>query len=194
MLREGLDYNQLKDMDFVAVVTMSRTKTLIQAHKHFMDKLIPIMNHTGNDLNPRVFIASYMISLHPNHVFELGTTPGSLEERLFQSACILVRLFDEICKASPDARLPLIRQFKTPLLQYMRDFEAWKIPDGERILNRLERALFCLYNARQHLAETDEVIIQLDVQIERLRSKITQIDPTRLLQFDAMRRSMAPPA
>ena len=42
MLREGLDYDQLKDMDFLGVVTKSRSNTLIQALKNFMDKLNPI--------------------------------------------------------------------------------------------------------------------------------------------------------
>ena len=195
MLREGLDYDQLKDMDFLGVVTKSRSNTLIQALKNFMDKLNPIMNLTGNNLiNPRRFIAIYMISLHPTHVFEMQMTPENLEGRLFQSASTLVRAFDEICKASPDARLPLIRQFKTPLLQYMRDFEAWRIPDAERILVRVEHALVVIYNARQQLEETDNVIHELDVQIDRLRNKMAQLNPIRLSQFDAMRFSMAPPA
>ena len=196
MLREGLTYQQLKDLDIAGLVHKLKSGPLIRAHKRFVRKMMQIIKCPDLErLNPRVMNAAFMIVLHPMSSFEAAIVPGSVEEAVFRSGTAMLHAFDAICKAPSSARIELIKHFQTPLLAYMQDFAVWKIPDNNKIISRLERALFALYQARQQIQDGDvELNAAFDTQIERLRSKMVCMDSARLDQFDAMRRSMALPA
>jgi hypothetical protein len=193
-LRE--EYTRLKDLDFPALVHKLRSPSLCKPHARFVRKMLKTIIDCPEleSFNPRIILAAFMIVLHPARSFEAGVTPGSLEEAVFRSGTAMLQAFDAICKAAPSARTELILTFKEPLLSYTQDFKAWKIPDENRVISRLERALLAIYEAKRQRGDAnDEATIAIDAQIEKLRFIMARMSQARLDRFDAMRRSMAPP-
>jgi hypothetical protein len=143
----------------------------------------------------RVFLAGFMIAFRPTHVFE---SMGQLEQALFESAVPLITNFQRIveCVASGGSfqvvSPELTCQFPTMLFEYLKRFKAWKVPDEAKLTCRIKHALIALYGAEQHLPpdepEDSKLKIEFRTQIERLRSKLSQIaGPDALAQFDSER-------
>jgi hypothetical protein len=84
--------------------------------------------------------------------------------------------------------------FPTMLFEYLKRFNAWKIPDEAKLTCRIKHALIALYQAEEHLPPDEPVDSKLRVefrtQITRLRGKLQQIaGPDALSEFDALRKS-----
>ena len=90
----------------------------------------------------------------------------------------------------------LTREFPSTLFEYLKRFKAWKVPDEAKLTCRIKHALIALYAAQQQLPfdepEDSKLKVEFRVQIERLRSKLSQIaGPAALAQFDADRMTGA---
>ena len=142
-----------------------------------------------------------MIACRPSHVFE---TMGQLEQPLLEVARALVESFERIAGAVVAAGSiqpvdhSLTEGFVSLFMDYLRCFNAWKVPDEIKLVCRIRHALFALYNARDHLPADESADSKLSVefrtQIERLRSKLTQIGgQAALTQFDAENNSLDRP-
>lgn len=164
-----------------------------------------------DNVNVRVFLAAFLITYRSNHVFEMM---GELEITLKNSAMVMLRSFEEIlvkiqekCRTTTTSssmiavspRLPgddnrhiISKDFVPMLLQYLTDFERWKVPDKAKLMRRIVRALVALYEAEGQLPvdepENSRVKIQFRYQIQRLRSKLLQIGgQEKLDEFDQNR-------
>ena len=142
-----------------------------------------------------------MIAFRPTDVFE---SMGALEQALYDSATPLMASFERICsciRASPNhtfQEVPheLTRDFPTMLLEYLKRFKAWKVPDEAKLTSRIKHALVALYQAEEHLPpdepEDSKLRTEFRTQIERLRSKLQQIAGVDALkQFDEQQRAGA---
>lgn len=152
----------------------------------------PVQALTPENVNVRVFLAAYMIAYRPTHVFE---SMGPLETALLDSARTLLISFDNIikCVASEgffqEVPFHLTLDFPVFLFEYLKNFKAWKVPDEAKLVCRIKHALIALYGAESNLPrnepEDSKLKIEFRTQIERLRSKLSQIGGHEaLLKFD----------
>ena len=134
----------------------------------------------GDQINTKVFLASYMIALHPDRVFD---QMGLLEQAVFNAATPLVRVFTD---SVAEGRLS--RGFQELLTEYNARFLEWKQIDQVAICRRIKHALVDLY--RYHDG-TNEAIT---THIERLRLKLTTIaGAAALMTFDMERAAITQP-
>lgn len=133
-----------------------------------------------------------MIAFRPSNVFE---SMGALEQSLFESAIPLMTNFQNIveCTAANDSfkNVPhaLTRDFPSMIFEFLKRFKAWKIPDEAKLTCRIRHALVALYQAQSQLPpdepEDSNLKVEFRTQIERLRSKLSQIaGPAALVKFD----------
>ena len=187
-IKHGLTTDYLKTLSFDDLVLFLRNNTTISCAKVCVDRF-----HRGywsQAINVRVFLAAYMIVLHPGNVFE---SVGALEAAVIESARRLVVIYENILRSSLHTK-----SFSMALLDYYRDFKAWKVPDEAKLTCRIKHALIALYQAEGHLPadepEDSKLKLEFRTQIERLRSKLQQIAGAEALQkFDEDRLSGALP-
>eukprot|EP00291_Cryptomonas_curvata_P026132 CAMPEP_0172172484 /NCGR_PEP_ID=MMETSP1050-20130122/12474_1 /TAXON_ID=233186 /ORGANISM="Cryptomonas curvata, Strain CCAP979/52" /LENGTH=157 /DNA_ID=CAMNT_0012844033 /DNA_START=175 /DNA_END=645 /DNA_ORIENTATION=+ len=141
--------------------TVARCQTcLLRIHRLCTAPATPA-SQTGHEqsaanLNVRVFLAAYMIALHPTHVFE---AMGAVERDLTESAQRLLELFETILSAirsrphCASGSLPAAptQAFLPALADYQRCFHAWKTPDAAKLVGRIQHALVALYHAALRL-------------------------------------------
>ena len=96
--------------------------------------------------NTKIFLAAYMIAFHPKNVFE---TMGRLEQDLFDLTGPLVSAFEAIVKKAHSKEHT--DEFKAMLQEYLTCFDKWRVPDIEKLVNRIKHALVALYEAENHL-------------------------------------------
>jgi hypothetical protein len=146
-------------------------------------------------VNVRVFLAGFMIAFRPTHVFE---SMGQLEQSLYESALPLMTRFqsivEHIVSRGSFQQIPadLTHDFLPMIFEYLRRFNAWKVPDEAKLVCRIKHALVALYQAQQQLPldepDDSKLKVELITQIERLRSKLSKIAGSKsLAQFDAGR-------
>ena len=149
----------------------------------------------GDNVNVRVFLASYMIAYRPTHVFE---QLGELEVALLNSAKALQGCFETIVAAvhngASRSQIPadVTRPFEQLLCEYLKCFKAWKVPDEMKLTCRIQHALIALYMAQGQLPrdepEDSKLSVEFRTQIKRLRDKLSQIaGPDKLREFDNSR-------
>jgi hypothetical protein len=147
-------------------------------------------------INARVMLASYMIVLHPQMVFE---NMGTLETSLCTSANQMLRTFLEITAhlargiSLQNAPENLTLGFPVMVNTYLNDFRAWKIPDERVLTARIVAALNALYSASgpQHEPGPEQHVIV--TQIDRLREKLAEIAGIAAVQaYDRERQNNAP--
>lgn len=182
-----------------------REAPVIAVSKQFLQRLhrvsvllnrpsVAVTEYTTECVNVRVFLALYMIALRPTHVFE---SMGPLETSLWDVAKPLLRCFESIIQqlTARDNMLwavdiELRASFQALLMDYLRKFKAWKIPDAEKLACRIRNALVSLYDAERHLPPGElpdsKLREKFTEQISRLRFKLQQIaGPPALVDFDA---------
>jgi hypothetical protein len=149
-------------------------------------------------VNTRVFLAAFLIVGWPTRVFE---SMDDLETKLLESATALLASFEqivsEITKVKVFKNVPysITRPFHTLLMDYLRDFQAWKAPDEAKLITRITHALIALYQADQSLPPDEPANSKLKMefksQIERLRCKLRQISGSAMVeQFDEKRATL----
>ena len=140
----------------------------------------------------RVFLSAYMIAYFPDEVFD---RMEQIEKDLISVTMPLIDVFERISSAISESRnfcdtpSEITASFPSLLLAYMRKFKAWKIPDEERLVQRIQHGLLSLYEARSHLPpdEPDDSVLNIEfrVQIGRLRGRLAQVAGNDFLQkFD----------
>ena len=189
---------RVMSISFDELVSLLREKPVITAAKKCLQRihLLSTFRHgstpTGGlapeNVNVRVFLAAYMISFRPTHVFEsLGTS----QQAVIDAAKLLIASFEQICSSvipKGDSQnvpgfhnvpLAFTEQFQTLLFEYMKRFKAWKVPDEEKLSCRIKHALVALFEARGHLPPDEpadgRLMVEFNTQIERLKSKLVQI-------------------
>jgi hypothetical protein len=153
-----------------------------------------LINLPALDENPnvRVFLASFMIHTRPSSCFE---SIGPLEQSVQTSATALVNTFKEICNGITSPTRITIYQWCTwstlviQLKEYLTCFKEWKVPDENKLTERLKHALLALYRAETHLIpntyEYNSMIADLKSQKKKLRAKMLQIAGKEVLaSFD----------
>ena len=186
--------------------TISRCQAcVVRLHRLCCVRAIPIpepeQEQSATIVTIRVFLAAYMIALHPTQVFE---TIGAVERDLTESAQRLLDLFESILSAirsHPHFALCALpadtaQSFLLALSNYQLCFHAWKTPDAAKLIGRIQHALVALYHAAHHLLPAPADAgprAELRTQVRRLRDKLAQIaGPDALARFD--REHPAPPA
>ena len=151
---------------------------------------LPVENYTDPArINPRVFLAAYMVAFHPTSVFE---EIGALEQAVLDASGPMLQTFEDICQRLRDGvafdELPnnLTGGFVEMLMSYIRRFQAWKVPDEARLVTRIRHALVALYQAREHLPDDEPldspVRPQFLNQIQRLRTKLFQLGAANVVE------------
>ena len=179
---------------FEQLLVRLREADVLCAAKLFINRLYKLCTHRHDTQNPgtdgnkrvniRVVLAAFMIYFRPTHVFET-MDPGSLEHSLFDAAKALVDHLESIIECISanesfrDVPVEVSVRFEPLLTQYLRSFKAWKGPDLEKMITRIEHALIALYIARAKLSEEDPanstINANLDAEIARLRAKLSNL-------------------
>ena len=182
-------------MPFDEVVRYLREQNVIAATKACLQRihLLTIFRHGSPALtalvpehvNVRVFLAGFMIAYHPTRVFE---TMGALEQALLDSTDPLIEAFERICHQiamDPSfAHVPheLTKDFPTLLLNFLRAFKAWKVPDEAKLVKRIKHALVALHRGLEHLPpdepEESKLKMEYNISITRFRAKLKQLGGT----------------
>ena len=198
----GPTIEYVNSINFESLVTFLRDKNVILTTKMCLQRIhrLCILRHgnsqnlTSKDVNIRVFLAGFMIAYHSTHVFE---NMGNLETNLYEIAIPLFEKFERICKiiqtsnnhSFQDVPHSVTKDFVPTLFEYLKRFKTWKIPDENKLVQRIKHALIALYNAQRHLPsnepEDSKIKIEFRTQIERLRNKMIQIGGIdKLVEFD----------
>lgn len=201
LLAHGMTTRVALAMNFETLVTTLREQAIISNFKAALRRihLLTTFRHGSpssalvpENVNVRVVLAAFMIAYRPTHVFE---STGPLEQALVDSATPLIETFERICtqihknRAFSDVPAELTRHFPTLLLDYLRKFKAWKVPDEAKLTSRIKHALSALYQAKERLSPNEPVDsklrMELDTQTRNLRLKLSQIAGDSALQeFD----------
>ena len=154
------------------------------------------------EVNVRIVLAGFMIAIRPTHVFEAMT---QMEQDLMAGALALWEDLERIVAAiheTPTQTFSAIapelsKDFYRLLMEYLKLFHAWKVPDAAKLTSRITHALMALYQAEAALPvhrEGDpplsEALMNLNSefvrQILRLREKLEQIGgAAAITAFDA---------
>ena len=137
-------------------------------------------------INTRTFLASYMIAFRRNKVF---ITMGERERELYSCSRLLIEEFEAIADTVlASGGLPQTSRMIPLILEYIRRYRAWKIPDQERVVGQIKDALRALYGTQD--APMSRMV---EVQIERLREKLSLIaGAAALVAFDVERQLAVP--
>ena len=179
MANAGVTSNNIGSMAFRDVVPFFRSEPVLDAIR---DVLRNVLNEVGEptfDANPRVVAASYMIALHRDQCFEPVNAIEAihLQDAVFEAAKDLVDRFDSSTSAE---------EVFTALTEYFKCFNEWKVPDTQRLVVRIENALLVINQALEQIDLNNDtnVRLALTTQIERLRTKLGQLDPAALQRYD----------
>lgn len=145
--------------------------------------------------NIRVLLASHLIVNRPESCFE---AIGELERRVQASSS---PVFDSLCALIDRAQgqtlssMPWLqhRDFLRQVKAYLEDFQAWKVPDQNKLFDRIKHALLALYRAENHLTEQSQEYESMKqefrAQKAKLRAKMVQIAGTQgLAKVDELLR------
>ena len=141
-------------------------------------------------VNVRIFIGAHMIVCKPERVF---STIGEHEQSLIVSAARMLALFEQIMlevssgKAFHTLSAAVTSAFPIVLFEYLRCFNAWRVPDAQRLSSRVHNTLAALYRAKAQLpAEAERLGQVIRGQIEQLRGRLLQIaGADAIARFDA---------
>lgn len=195
-------FKKLYFYSFEALVVFLREAPVIAATKillrrvHHMSIAMyagPISMH--ETVNVRVFLSMYMVVLRPTYVFEEFCPSATA---VMDSGRLLLTCFGGIITSILDGStfsnldVNLRASFTELLFDYLTKFNAWKVPDMEKLIGRIRHALIAIYGAQLSLPvnepEDSRLSVELRAQIERLRAKIVQIAGAEsLAEFDATR-------
>ncbi len=156
-------------------------------------------------INTRVIVAAFMVYLHTDKVFEVM---GPLETKLLESATTLLTAFEGIVRLLSsgvrfnDLDAQLTAPFPGIVATYLNDFNAWKVPDAEKLHHRITNALNVLMDlAATPMGDHSDMGSRVQAEIIRLRGKlqqlsgeaaVTQFDNDRLTRTVANTPSMQP--
>lgn len=192
LLSLGLTHEYIESIKFESIVVFLREPNIVVASKACLQRIykLCILQHGSSNIleniNVRMFLASLMIVYHPTHVFEEINT---LEKSLFESSKKMLTIFQNICKiiqlstnhSFRDVPYEMSKDFMTMIFEYMKCFNEWKNPDAITIVSHIKDALIALYNAKEQLPYNEldsfniEIEIELDLQIKKLRNKLSEI-------------------
>jgi hypothetical protein len=161
----GMTSATAQAIPFVELSTRLRDTALIKTMKLVLHRVCvltaegvrccPGSEQTKN-VNVRVFLASFMIAYRASDVFE------RIDMRLHVAAVEMLKVFDGLCLAicsdlpGKDIAVAVKAALKFPgvLHEYLKAFQAWKVPDEAKLTGRIKHALTALYQAEDHLVCT----------------------------------------
>ena len=203
-LSRNLTIDFVKSISFESLVIFLREKPIIAIAKKCLQRVHILSTYTHGSpiespVNVHIFLASYIIAYRPTHVFE---SMGTLEQELFEVAYPLTVKFENICNIIKSSKyhsfvevpLELSKDFIIVLYEYLKRFQAWKVPDEAKLICRIKHALTALYQAQLHLPpdepDDSKLKIEFNTQILRLRNKFRQISGIDALNiFDEQRNT-----
>lgn len=139
--------------------------------------------------NIRVFLAAFMLIARPDNCFE---TVGYLERNVLNSANELVNCFKDICNRIESNKSITLNDwcsympFIEKLNDYLTKFKDWKVPDENKLAERIKHAVTALYRAESHLTLNNPEYLSMKkefgAQKIKLRSKMIQIAGVQALK------------
>lgn len=147
-------------------------------------------------VNARVFLASFMIALFPNDVFDYT---GAMETKLSDISTKLVNsfesLYNSIREGDPNRPYDAFndensRLFPAHLALYLDTFKEWKGVDEEKLIGRISYALLALYRAEANCLEDSpnddsSILREIRDQIRSLNRKFKSINPDKFDEWNA---------
>jgi hypothetical protein len=157
---------EVSALPFDEFVAHLRTPAVLEASTAFM-KLI-VLRSEGVDpedgtaqVNVRVILASYMITLHPNHVFE---AMGMSEQILLNASRDMDESFRNVISGAGTWAACM-----HAVEVYVPIFRAWKTLDEPAVSLRMERAILMIRAACD--AAIPEERLAMELQIVRLSNR-----------------------
>jgi hypothetical protein len=142
----GLTPDAVRQMEFLALVEKLKEAEVLAA-------TAGVLGLFGQQhVDTRVFLAAYMVAYKSTDVFD-ATTRGEREQALFNQASVLMEQFSgavELASASGVFTVP--EGFGATMVEYLGRFEAWKVPDQQRIVARIKTSLKSLH---EHVGDAD---------------------------------------
>jgi hypothetical protein len=196
--------DRVKRISFPDLVLLLKEKPLVQAAKAALQRIHmqatfihgapPNTLLRSESINVKVVLAGYMIAVRPTFVLH---TMGELEQKLFESATILLSRFHQITDAillpehqginfAKKVPTEASDKFRSELFDYLKCFKAWKVPDEARLSHEMRQSIFRMNRQRLLVGvHRPEVIAEFVVQIANLRAKYIQINGEEMMeQFD----------
>lgn len=145
----------------------------------------------AQNVNVRVFLASFMVVYYPGEVFE---RMGVNERALLKSGGLMLESFFRILRYLNGSRFAEVPKEVTAgfcglLNDYLECFKAWQTPDLAKLLPRIRFGLVALYQSEIALSKvqpyTSRMRVYVRNQIQRLRYKLSNLGgASSLEQFD----------
>ena len=190
---------QLRAPGFEALMVHLRAPATVPAVKAFLVGILDACAiwhpAPGPDatMPTRLFLATYMIALYPNHVFEammenlpLITAAEVVTERIDLIISILLGPVDDF----EETRLiELTADLRELLLEFRRQFIEWKVVDEVHLVRRVATALRSLRGRARDPATTAEAQAELLAQIDVLRGQIAGLGPDGVAALHAFDNS-----
>jgi len=206
--RRGVTVASANAMPFEGLSKLLRNTVVIKSMKLLLHRIcvlttagtrfMPPGAETKN-VNVRVFLAAFLMTSYPDNVFE---SVNQLETELIMCAHEMLAIFEALstalrAPATAEAHRVAVHTalgFPLALHNYLKAFQAWKLPDEKKLTDRIAHALEALYAAEDQLgkqdtngnggAPVDEAALRAEFrgQQQRLRQKLTQIAGEKAVQ------------
>lgn len=196
-----------RTMSLAQVSEKIKSKLAGDAASRFVKRIIALVNSLNRaqpvitgDVHAKILLASYMIALHPEHVFEIE---DNLSRELKDATAPMIESLEACVQLFAtgvpwqEIRNDQGRELRVLLSRYLRTFKAWKIVDERRLADRIKQALRALemstgddgrgiqptqQQAPQHIVQN------VRTQIARLREQLVMIaGQAELEAYDRMR-------
>lgn len=176
---------QARSLTFDELLVRFRKPLALEAGQRMVNRVVRFLNWNRMDdprvtgtVHVKIFFATYLIALHPNHTFEVE---NELSRAVFQTSLPMITAFEHLVremsggecihliKSEPAAGIPQL------FCAYLRAFKAWKTADEKRLSDKIIASLLDLEEAERHLQNNPiqaELRARLVEQQERLKDKL----------------------
>lgn len=209
-LNLNLGETHVRAMGFDQLIVYLRDTDVIQTSKKFLLRInfaatkIALQGMNGNQgalvtVSVREILAAVMIAYFPHDVFQ---NFGEREMSAINASRPLLDCMHRMATALATGKgftmvAPAdIQQFPDLHRSYLESFRAWKVPDLQNLVQRIEHALVALVNS---LAQVDPfepldepLRAELRTQIRRLLENLRKYGPANLEAFEQIRRTVIP--
>lgn len=140
----------------------------------------------------------FLIAIYPDNCLEGDGVP---EKEVLESSSQMYIRFERIAKVlvknKGDFRLvsaDMTRDFIPMLMQFFQRFDAWKLPDSKKMIQRIIKVMDGLYTTKESVVDSTDsqcVKLRLDVDehIGTMRTKLIQLGGlSALMAYDENRR------
>lgn len=173
---------------FEELLVFMRGAELVARFKAFFELLYRTTSPLGGQeelpptpINWRIVLAAYLVAVRPTHVFQ---STGETERILLHASSVLVRTFEAIydtlatshSRSLQDLPAQLVASFHDQLRAFLVAYDAWQIPDMEKLKMRLRNALIIIYRAYNAVESEDEETAQRAASMAALQEQMALLE------------------